>query len=103
MKQVLIFVLITALMSSCSIRMFSQLDGKNMSMLDLGMSKKELIEILGRDFTIPEKRFENGNLIEVLSYRNFPYSNELYLFVFVNDELEEWYREFLPVYEIRED
>lgn len=103
MKKVLTAVLLTVLLASCSVQMFSRLNGKHMSMLELGMSKKELIEILGRDFTIPEKRIENGNTIEVISYRDYPRIDEIYFFVFVNDQLEEWYREVVPVYEIRED
>lgn len=103
MKQILTTLVLTALFASCSVPMFSRLNGKSMSLLDLGMPKEQLIEILGKHFTIPEKRLENGKLIEVLSYRNYPETNEFYLFVFVNNELEEWYREFVPVYEIRED
>lgn len=74
-----------------------------MEKLELGMSKQQLTAILGRTYTIAEKRMEEGNLIEVLSYRNYPNDRELYLFVFANNELQEWYREIVPVYEVREN
>ncbi len=74
-----------------------------MDKLELGMSKQQLTAVLGRGYTIAEKRMEEGNLIEVLSYRNYPQEREIYLFVFANNELQEWYREIVPVYEVREN
>lgn len=55
---------------------------------------------LGRNFTIAKKRIEDWQLIEVLSYRNYPYESELYNFVFINGRLEEWYQELVPVYRV---
>ena len=74
-----------------------------MNRLELGMSKEELISHLGRNFNIAEKRMENGKQIEVLSYRNYPYENELFKFVFINGRLEEWYQELVPVYRVEEN
>jgi hypothetical protein len=103
MKKFLYLVFFVAFLSSCSPMLFSRLNGNKMDKLELGMSKQQLTAILGRDYTIAEKRFEEGNLLEVLSYRNYPQEPEIYLFVFANNELQEWYREILPVYEVREN
>ncbi len=73
-----------------------------MEALELGMSKEQVTEILGNAYTIAEKRMEDGVPVEILSYRNFPHDDEFYLFVFKNNELEEWYRELLPQNEFRE-
>lgn len=103
MKQILLVVLLLAIFSSCTFSLFSRLNGTNMNSIELGMSKDQLIGILGKDFTVSEKRMEEGNLIEVLSYRNYPETNEFYLFVFQNNNLDHWYRELVPIYEIEEN
>lgn len=41
--------------------------------------------------------------IEVLSYRNYPYEDEIYQFVFVNKSLSEWDRELIPSYDVQVD
>lgn len=74
-----------------------------MNQLQLGMTKVAVTEILGKNYTIPEKRMEGDNEVEVLSYRNYPYTDEFYQFVFVNGSLDEWYRDLIPSYEISED
>ncbi len=99
----IIFALSLAVLSSCSSWFLSRLQSSNMDKLELGMTKVQVANLLGREYTISEKRVEDGKQIEVLSYRNFPYQDEFYLFVFVNNELEQWYRELLPSYEIREN
>ena len=63
------------------------------------MSKEQVTAILGNGYTIAEKRMEDGNQIEILSYRDFYKSDEFYMFLFTNDKLEKWYRELLPKYE----
>lgn len=68
----------------------------NMNKLELGMSKEQVTEILGSDYTIAEKRLEDNNEIEVLSYRDFYKNDEFYLFVFKNKKLDKWYRELFP-------
>ncbi|MFO7824493.1 MAG: hypothetical protein R6V72_11195 [Cyclobacterium sp.] len=94
------FILI---ISSCSPHLFSSLRSNNMNQLELGMSKEQVTDVLGINYTIAEKRMENGIPVEVLSYRNFPNDDEFYLFVFKNNELEEWYRELLPGFENRDN
>ena len=57
---------------------------------------------MGRNFTIAEKRMEAGQLIEILSYPNYPYELELYKFVFINGHLEDWHQELVSVYRVEE-
>ena len=65
-----------------------------MEKIQLNMSKSQVSDILGSSYTITEKRVEATDTIEVISYRNFPYEEEFYLFRFKNNKLEKWYREF---------
>ncbi len=102
MRRIYLFLFIALLVSSCSLGIFPGFNNRNMNRLELGISKEELIRNLGRNFTIAEKRMEAGELIEVLSYRNYPYENELYKFVFINGRLEEWYQELVPIYRVEE-
>lgn len=103
MKQLIIFCLTSLLLSSCSFGIFPGFNNRNMNKLELGISKEELIGHLGRNFTIAEKRIEDGQQIEVISYRNYPYESELYKFVFINGRLEEWYQELVPTYRVEEN
>jgi DNA-binding winged helix-turn-helix (wHTH) protein len=68
-----------------------------MEKLELGMTKKEVVNILGRGYKIAEKRIDSGKEIEVLSYQDSP--QEYYFFLFENNSLQEWYRELIPKYE----
>jgi len=69
---------------------------EKMNRLELGMSKEQVTQILGIGYTIAEKRIQDSNEIEVLSYRDFYKDDELYMFLFKNKKLEKWYRELLP-------
>ena len=83
-----IIVLITTACSSV-VNMTSE----KMNKLELGMSKQQVTEILGRNYTIAEKKIENGVQVEVLSYRDFYKDDEFYMFIFKNNTLEKWHRE----------
>mgnify|MGYP003623415695 CR=1 FL=1 len=76
----------------------TRMTSSNMNKLELGMTKEEVTNILGKEYTIAEKRIENGVEIEVISYRDFYRSDEFYLFVFSNNKLQKWYRELMPRY-----
>ena len=96
LKWVLCFFIITILTGCGSM---VRITGSKMNELELGMSKKQVTDILGKEYTIAEKRKEGNNTVEVLSYRDFYNDDEFYMFLFVDDELEKWYRELLPKYE----
>ena len=93
-----IIVLITTACSSV-VNMTSE----KMNKLELGMSKQQVTEILGRNYTIAEKKIENGVQVEVLSYRDFYKDDEFYMFIFKNNTLEKWHRELALKQEVVKD
>jgi Tfp pilus assembly protein PilF len=98
MKKSKIFILFAfvLILSSCSAFQAAIMTSSKMNKLELGMSKEQVTKILGSDYTIAEKRIEDSNRIEVLSYRSYYKDDEFYMFVFKNDKLEKWYRELVP-------
>ena len=93
-----ILVLITTACSSV-VNMTSE----KMNKLELGMSKQQVTEILGSNYTIAEKKIENGVQVEVLSYRDFYKDDEFYMFIFKNKTLEKWHRELALKQEVVKD
>lgn len=91
-------IFLFAVLSSCAASLTS-LRSSNMNKIELGMSKEQVSDILGKTYTIAEKYMEAKDEIEVISYRNFPHDDEFYLFKFKNDKLERWYRELQPKYD----
>jgi hypothetical protein len=87
------------ILTACS--SVARMTSYNMNKLELGMSKKQVTNILGTGYTIAEKRIENNVDVEILSYRDFYKNDEFYMFLFANDKLEKWYRELLPNYEMK--
>lgn len=66
-----------------------EMTSSKMNRLELGMSKEEVARILGKSYTIAEKRIEDGKQIEGLSYRDFYKDEEFYMFVFSDNKLEK--------------
>ncbi len=95
-KRSILSAFLILLLHSCASLQMAHMTSSKMNKLELGMSKEQVILILGKDYTISEKRLENNNEIEVLSYRDFYKGDEFYLFVFKNQKLEKWYRKLLP-------
>lgn len=87
-------VFVIVLLSSCVAYSAVHMTSLNMTKIELGMSKEQLTQILGSTYTIAEKRVEGDKAIEVLSYRELYDNDEFYMFLFKNDKLEKWYREF---------
>lgn len=86
-----LFLIMIFVLTSCM--SLTNLTSSAMNKLELGMSKIQVEQILGKEYTIAEKRIENGIQIELLSYRSFYNINEYYMFLFKDDRLEEWYRD----------
>ena len=103
MKHIFTVTFLVIVFSACSPMVLSRLNSNTMSQLHLGMTKQALTEILGKNYTISEKRMEGEKEVEVLSYRNYPYTDEFYQFIFVDGDLNEWYRDLIPSYEVTED
>ena len=92
--------MIGLLFASCGVVNVTSMRSYNMERVELGMTKSELTGILGTAYTIAEKRIEAQDTIEVLSYRNYPQQEELYLFTFRNSHLQEWKREIQREYKV---
>ncbi|WP_333864063.1 hypothetical protein [Sphingobacterium sp.] len=71
-----------------------------MEQLQLGMSKTQIVDILGSSYSISQKEVNAKDTIEVISYRNVPFDDEFYLFRFKNSKLEKWHHELQPIYKI---
>lgn len=67
----------------------------NMSKLELGMKKEQVIDILGPAYTISSKSKMANIVFEVLSYRDFYHQDEIYLFEFQDGILNKWHREMV--------
>lgn len=93
-----ILALLTVWLSSCSGTRIATMRQSKMEQLELGMSKSQVITILGPSYSIAQKEASTQDTIEVISYRNVPFDEEFYLFRFKNNKLEKWHREFQPVY-----
>lgn len=97
MKNYLFLFIAIAILSSCSARSLGVMTSKNMNKVQLGMTKEQVTQILGNQYTIAEKSMENGIEIEVISYYNYTVNNnEYYQFLFLDNKLEKWYRELGP-------
>ncbi|EPR66900.1 hypothetical protein ADICYQ_4161 [Cyclobacterium qasimii M12-11B] len=95
-KNWILSAFLMVFLHSCASLQVAHMTSAEMNKLELGMSKEQVTQILGTDYTIAEKRLEDDNEIEVLSYRDHFENDEFYLFVFKNQKLEKWYRELLP-------
>jgi len=93
-----ILTLLTIFLSACSGTRIATMRKSKMEQLELGMSKSQVVTILGSSYSISQKEVSNKDTIEVISYRNIPFDDEFYLFRFKNNKLEKWHREFQPMY-----
>lgn len=100
MKKNLITIigLLAVILSSCSGVRIAAMRQSKMEQLELGMSKSQVVNILGSSYSIAQKEIHMSDTIEVISYRNVPFDEEFYLFRFKNNKLEKWNREFQPIY-----
>lgn len=93
-----ILTLLTIFLSACSGTRIATMRKSKMEQLELGMSKSQVVTILGASYSISQKEVSYKDTIEVISYRNIPFDDEFYLFRFKNNKLEKWHREFQPMY-----
>jgi hypothetical protein len=70
---------------------------QDVNRLEIGMSKGQVDSVLRIRYFITEKRIEEGNKIEVYSYKYSYFYDEFYFhFQFKNGKLEKWNAELLP-------
>jgi len=93
-----ILALLAIFISACSGTRIATMRKSKMEQLELGMSKSQVVTILGSSYSISQKEVSNKDTIEVISYRNIPFDDEFYLFRFKNNKLEKWHRYFQPMY-----
>jgi len=94
---IILSLLSVLLIHSCSAIKVSNIKSTDLEIINLGMKKAVVTSILGPKYTISKKKKENGKIVEVISYRNYPYyENEHYHFRFEDGNLTEWHREFVP-------
>lgn len=87
MKNIFLLVLVCIMISCSSNKGIANTD-KNMKKVNVGMSRKKVVSILGEDYEILSSR----NNTYVLGYKTT--DDGLYKLVFVNDKLKEWNKEW---------
>jgi len=80
-----IIILVAALaLSSCGYLDFS----KKIEKIEIGMTKKDVIKILGNDYTLVQVRPTPEGLLETFRYHT---TIDDYILNFLDDKLQEWY------------
>ena len=92
----MILIIFAAILTSCSGYNIAYIKSGDLQKVSLEMTKEQVTKILGKKYLISKKEIQEQDTIEVISYRNFPYEEELMLFYFKNNKLEKWDREFIP-------
>lgn len=91
----------TFLLTSCGTLMQPyQMDSK-MKDIELGMTKKKVISILGKDFESAGARMTSEGSIETISYKTASMTENTegyYLLSFKDGKLVEWFKEKYPVH-----
>lgn len=89
-KKIFISILLTVLLTSCAAMYYSPV--KNLSSLELGMTKDEVIGIVGKNNTpLSFEKGDDGTIYETI--RCFLANSEYYYFDFENNGLVRWYKE----------
>ena len=101
-KMIWLYVLLaTFLLTSCGTLMQPyQMDSK-MKDIELGMTKKKVISILGKDFESAGARMTSEGSIETISYKTASMTENTegyYLLSFKDGKLVEWFKEKYPVH-----
>lgn len=89
-KKIFFTILLTVLLVSCAAMYYSPV--KNLSLLELGMTKSEVISLVGKYNTpLSYEKGDNGVLYETV--RCYLANSEYYYFDFENNGLVRWYKE----------
>ena len=100
-KRLLLVCCISYMLTSCVSNYITWSTNDNIKKIGLGMSKEQVIQILGKDYIVSSSsKDERNNQIEVLAYKSAAY--EEYRLKFVNAKLTEWNREFTNKYLIKD-
>ncbi|GAB2529014.1 hypothetical protein [Spirosoma aerophilum] len=100
-KSFLLIYCIGCLLTGCISNHITWSANANIKKIALGMSKDQVIQILGDDYMIASSsKDERGNRIEVLAYKSDAYVE--YKLKFVNALLAEWNREHINKYIVKD-
>ncbi len=81
---------------SCGAYRNSYSVSNNVKKVELGMTKEEVVSIMGESYTPVGVELENEIKKEVIGYRSINDSNDyLYMFYFSNNKLTSWKREWV--------
>lgn len=86
MKKIFILLLISSILCSCKVFYGENYDD-SVKKLELGMSKKEVLHIMGNNYVIQNSSSTPDGNIEILLFNTIFYSN--YALVFLDGELIE--------------
>jgi len=97
----ILLIAVVLSLSSCSTFLYSTFPViYDVNRLELGMTKVQVDSVLRVPYIITEKRMEDGDKIEILSYKyNYMYDEFYFHLLFKNGKLEEWHKELLPRHE----
>lgn len=88
-KKIFISILLAVLLASCAAMYYSPV--KNLSSLELGMTKDEVISMVGKNNTpLSFEKGDDGTIYETI--RCFLANSEYYYFDFENNGLVRWYK-----------
>ncbi len=100
-KSWLLVYCVGCLLTACVSNHITWNTNANIKKVALGMSKEQVIQILGGDYlAASSSKDDRGNRVEVLAYKSDVY--EEYRLKFVNAQLTEWSREFTNKYIVKD-
>jgi len=93
-RPILYLLFITIIFTSCASYVNSFSASKNIKKLELGMTKEEVINIMGNPYKPVSINEDNGDRNEVIGY---PDSDDdwMYMIYFTNNRLKSWQREWV--------
>lgn len=87
MKKVLFTILITTLLAACGSKAYNT----ELKQIQLGMTKEQVVTIMGEDYTTSGVRESWGKTYETIEYRGrYKFT---WIFNFEDNRLVKWYKE----------
>lgn len=91
MKKIILALIIVFALSSCGSTKDAMNLGSNLKKVEVGMTKKEVISVLGKSYS-PKGGVQTPNgVVDIISYEDI--NGQKYSFHFLEGELVEWYKE----------
>lgn len=88
MKKVLFALLVTTILAACGgLKTYNNA----LKQIELGMTKEQVVSLMGQDYQTSGKTYENNNEYEVIEYKDMYKFH--WIFEFENNKLYKWYKE----------